>query len=227
MTMNDQDRFEFQEVWTATYAMYRQRVSESMLDLSFGALQNYSIDDVRRGLTAHIRNPDTGQFPPKPADVIKHVSGNSVSAGGEAWAKLDKAIRCVGHYRSVVFDDPKIHAAVERLGGWVQVARTTEKEYPFLRDSFLKLYAGFTHQPPHQFPRKLVGHSEHQNALEDSSFKRGRNMNQPVMIGDKEKARLVYQGGDDRGIAQLHHAGTQQFLESAIPDDPKRIGRSA
>ncbi len=224
--MNDNNRVEFQEVWTATYAMYRQRVSDSMLDLAFGALAPYSIEDVRKGITAHIRNPDTGQFPPKPADVIKHVSGNSQSAGGEAWAKVDRAIRCVGNYRSVVFDDPKIHAAIERLGGWQKVSMTDEKEYPFLRNNFQKLYQGFTVQPPETFPRKLIGTCEHENS-QHSGFKRGRPQDEPVMIGNPEKARLVYQGGGDLGVAQIRQSGTQAYLESTIEKQVQRLGRSA
>ena len=224
--MNDNNRVEFQEVWTATYAMYRQRVSDSMLDLAFGALAPYSIEDVRKGITAHIRNPDTGQFPPKPADVIKHVSGNSQSAGGEAWAKVDRAIRCVGNYRSVVFDDPKIHAAIERLGGWQKVSMTDEKEYPFLRNNFQKLYQGFTVQPPESFPRKLIGTCEHENS-QHSGFKRGRPQDEPVMIGNPERARLVYQGGGDLGVAQIRQSGTQAYLESTIEKQVQRLGRSA
>lgn len=221
--MNDQDRTQFQEVWTATYAMYRQRVSDSMLDLSFGALLPYSIEDVRKGITAHIRNPDTGQFPPKPADIIKHISGNSQSAGGEAWAKVDRAIRCVGNYRTVVFDDPKIHAAIDRLGGWQKISMTDEKEYPFLRNNFLKLYQGFTVQPPETFPRKLIGTCEHENSQHDS-FMRGRSKNEPVMIGDPERARLVYQGGGDQGVAKIRQRGTQEYLESTVDNQVKRLG---
>lgn len=224
--MNDNNRGEFQEVWTATYAMYRQRVSDSMLDLTFGALASYSIEDVRRGITAHIRNPDTGQFPPKPADVIKHISGNSQSAGGEAWAKVDRAIRCVGNYRSVVFDDPKVHAAIERLGGWQKIALTSNDEYPFLQNKFLKLYQGFTIQPPETFPRKLVGSCEHENS-NHSSFQRGRPQDEPVMIGDPERARLVYQGGGEMGVSQIQQKGTKEFLELAVDNQVKRIAGGA
>jgi hypothetical protein len=221
--MNDQDRFEFQDVWTGAYALYGRSVTESMLELSFVALEHYSISDVSRGVTAHIRNPDTGQFAPKPADVIKHISGNSQSAGGEAWAKVDLAVRCIGSHRSVVFDDPKIHAAIERLGGWQKLALTSGKEYPFLQNKFLKLYQGFTVQPPATFPRKLIGTCEHENSLTDT-FGRGHAGDEPALIGDAEKARQVYQAGGDLGVAQISLRGTQTYLESAVSGQIKRIG---
>lgn len=222
MNHNEQDRTAFAEIWTGAYGLYGRTVTNSMLDLSFAALQNFSISDVSRGVTAHIRNPDTGQFPPKPADVIKHICGNSQSAGGEAWAKVDRAIRCVGNYRSVVFDDPKIHAAIDRLGGWQKIALTGNDEYPFLQNKFLKLYQGFTVQPPETFPRKLIGACEHENS-NNSSFQRGRPQDEPVMIGDAEQARLVYQGGGEMGVSQIHHKGTKAFLELVVDNQVKRI----
>lgn len=224
--MNDADREEFQEVWTGAYSLYRQSVSESMLELCFAALQRYSIADVSRGLTAHIRNPDTGQYAPKPADVIKHIGGSSQSAAGEAWAKVDYAIRCIGNYRSVVFDDPKIHAAIERLGGWTKMALTENKEYPFLQNHFLKLYQGFTVQPPTTYPRKLLGTCEHQNSL-SSTFDRGRAKGEPALIGNPEKARLVYQGGGEQGVAQISQRGTEKYLAQTLDNETKRVGGGA
>lgn len=220
--MNTNDRAKFAELWTAAYAVYGKSVSSPMLDVVFSALSSYSLQDVRTGLSGHIKNPDSGQFPPKPADVIKHISGNSQSTAGEAWAKVDYAIRCIGHYRSVVFDDPKIHAAIERLGGWVKLASTDNKEYPFIQNNFLKLYQGFTVQPPQAFPRKLLGVCEHQNS-QVSKFARGKATDQPALIGDSERARQVYQGGKDQGVAKISQTGTQEFLESAIEDQVKRL----
>lgn len=211
--MDNRDKATFVDIWTDTYALYRQRVSPGMLELTFNALCRYSLDEVKRGISAHVKNPDTGQFAPKPADVIRHLQGSSQSASGEAWAKVDYAVRCVGHYRSVVFDDPKIHAAIVRLGGWQKVALTTEDEYPFLRNNFLKLYAGFTVQPPENFPHVLLGVAAHQNSLQ-SEFKRGKDVDQPALIGDKERARLVYHQGGAQGVTQIHHAGTQEFLDA-------------
>lgn len=220
MTRND--RAQFAELWVAAYAVYGKQVSDGMLDVVFNALSAYSLKDIRTGLSGHIKNPDSGQFAPKPADVIKHISGNSQSSAGEAWAKVDYAIRCVGNYRSVVFDDPKIHAAIERLGGWVKVSLTESKEYPYLQNHFMKLYQGFTVQPPEVFPRKLLGTCEHQNA-QQSEFSRGKAKDEPALIGNPEKAREVYQGGGDQGIAQITRDGAGEFLE-LIGDQAKRIG---
>lgn len=100
---------------------------------------------------------------------------------------------------------------------------TEEKEYPFLRNNFQKLYQGFTFQPPESFPRKLIGTCEHENSQHEG-FNRGRPQDEPVMIGNPEKARMVYQGGGDMGVARIQQHGTKEFLELAVDSAAKRIG---
>lgn len=224
--MNTSDMEAFDEIWMQAHEIYGKRPEPRVVYMVFQSLQAFPLADIEHALCRHITNPDTGQYPPKPADIVRLLQGSSQSASGEAWAKVDRAIRCIGNYRSVVFDDPKIHAAIERLGGWQKIALTDEKEYPFLRNNFLKLYQGFTVQPPATFPRKLIGTCEHENS-QHSKFERGRPQDEPVMIGNPERARLVYQGGGDQGVARIRQRGTQEYLESAIEHQVQRLGGGA
>lgn len=223
--MNTNDMEAFDQIWTQAHEVYGKHPEPRVVYMVFQSLISFSLADIEHALCRHITNPDTGQYPPKPADIVRLLQGSSQSASGEAWAKVDYAIRCVGNYRSVVFDDPKIHAAIERLGGWQKIALTDDKEYPFLRNNFLKLYQGFTITPPDSFPRKLIGASEHENS-QQSEFMRGRSKEQPALIGDKEKARLVYQGGGEQGVVRIHHEETEKFLELAVDNDSKRLGQA-
>lgn len=222
--MNTSDLDAFDQVWTQTHEIYGKHPEPRVVYMVFQALIAFSLEDIERALCRHITNPDTGQYPPKPADIVRLIQGSSQSASGEAWAKVDYAVRCVGNYPSVVFDDPKIHAAIERLGGWQKVAMTSGDEYPFLRNNFMKLYQGFTATPPESFPRKLIGTCEHENS-QSSEFLRGRAKSQPALIGDRERARLVYQGGGDQGVVQIHNSNTQQFLELVVDKGSKRVGQ--
>lgn len=221
--MNTNDMEAFDQIWTEAHEVYGRKPEPRVVYMVFQALISFPLQDIERALCRHLTNPDTGQYPPKPADIVRLIQGSSQTTSGEAWAKVDRAIRCVGNYRTVVFDDPKIHAAIDRLGGWQKISMTDEKEYPFLRNNFLKLYQGFTVQPPETFPRKLIGTCEHENSQHDS-FMRGRSKNEPVMIGDPERARLVYQGGGEQGVAKIRQQGTQEYLESAIDNQVKRLG---
>ncbi|ADP96445.1 DUF6475 domain-containing protein [Marinobacter adhaerens] len=221
--MNTNDLEAFDSLWAQAYEIYGKRMEPRVVYMVFQSLIAFSLADIERAISRHVTNPDTGQYPPKPADIVRLLQGSSQSASGEAWAKVDRAIRCVGNYRSVVFDDPKIHAAIERLGGWQKISMTEEKEYPFLRNNFQKLYQGFTFQPPESFPRKLIGTCEHENSQHEG-FNRGRPQDEPVMIGNPEKARMVYQGGGDMGVARIQQHGTKEFLELAVDSAAKRIG---
>lgn len=224
--MNINDLEAFDNLWTEAHSIYGKQPAEPVVYMVFQALQAFSLEDVETALSRHITNPDTGQFPPKPADIVRLIRGNSQSASNEAWAKVDQGIRCVGIYRDVVFDDPKIHAAIERLGGWQKVCMTDEKEYPFLRNRFLSVYQGFSYHPPETFPRKLIGTCSHENG-QAAAFSRGKANDEPALIGNAEKARLVYQGGGDLGVAQIQLQGTKAQLETALEYTVKRIGGEA
>jgi hypothetical protein len=52
---------------------------------------------------------------PKPADIVRNLQGTASDRSLIAWGKLLEAMRRVGAYRSVAFDDGAIHAAVEDM----------------------------------------------------------------------------------------------------------------
>lgn len=56
----------------------------------FRALQRYSLDEVRAGFDAHLRDPERGRFVPVPADVIAQIDGlygqDGRPGSDEAWA---------------------------------------------------------------------------------------------------------------------------------------------
>lgn len=57
--------------------------------LFFKALEPYSLQTVRLAITAHIRDPQRGQFQPTPADIVAQVENNQTAQRPgveEAWA---------------------------------------------------------------------------------------------------------------------------------------------
>jgi hypothetical protein len=42
-------------------------------DIWWTALSKYSMEQVQAGFTAHIADPEHGNYPPKPAHIIKHI----------------------------------------------------------------------------------------------------------------------------------------------------------
>jgi hypothetical protein len=102
---------------------------------------------------------------------------------------LDAAQR-VGAYRSVAFDEPAIHAAIEDVGGWIVMCRTGVDELPHLERRFCASYRAYlapgklTHWPP-----VMLGEADLHNRLH------GYAGCDPVYIGDEAKAREVFATG--------------------------------
>jgi hypothetical protein len=123
-----------------------------------------------------------GQFPPKPADIMRQISGDSGSRSQVAWQRVTDAVKRHGPYASVVFDDPTIHAAVEAVGGWTELGRINEQEWVFVGNRFMQFYKGNC-QRRTPYPTHLKGIAELQNPGKKPDI---------VPIGEVKKCREVY-----------------------------------
>lgn len=197
----------FKQTLAAVYGFYGKDLSASALSIWFAALKSYDLATVADALSRHCVNPDSGQFLPKPADVVRLIDGGSSDAALVAWSKVDRALRTVGPYATVVFDDPLIHYALGNMGGWVHLGQADEKEWPFIRNQFVTLYRGARGRQ-FEYPAKLLGIAEAGNGHQ------GQPVGAPILIGDQERARSILQRGSKapalearpfRDIALPHH----------------------
>lgn len=197
--MDNQDKKEFVRIMTGVAEMYGKKNSQELLQLYFSALEKYDIDDVRRAFNAHVVNPDNGQFMPKPADIVRHIDGSTETAAMLAWSKAIKAVGRVGPWESVCFDDPIIHAVIEEMGGWILFCSMSDNDVPFKSNEFVKRYRGAMLRGNIEYPKKLIGSSEHGNNIA------GYKSKAPMLIGDQQKAQLVLENGSSKkplGIAR-------------------------
>jgi hypothetical protein len=180
---------------TDVLAYYRQPVSEFTLSVWCQALQRYSLEQVRKALTAHATNPDGGHFAPKVADVVRLLEGTHAERALLAWGKVLEAIGAVGAYQDVVFDDPAIHAVIEDLGGWPKVCRGETKDLQFLQHRFCQAHVAYAARGDFQFPRRLLGDRSPDHEYE----RKGLPLPKPALVGDRERALAVFRGGADGG----------------------------
>lgn len=184
------DRKPFRTMLEALAALYTRELSAGVLALYWNALQAYDLGSVRAAFDRHVKNPDTGQFFPKPADVVRMLEGTTVDAAAHAWAKVERAMRSVGGHVDVVFDDATIHRVVEDMGGWPKLCMTLETDLPFRAKDFQTLYRSYALRreiPSH--PPLLIGRFSMQNMQE------GHPVQPPVLIGDAQACELVRIGG--------------------------------
>lgn len=199
MALQHTDRGTFAAMLSAVAAIYGREMSPQVIAIYWAALSAYDLPAVRQALDRHVKNPDSGQFMPKPADVIRMLGGSTQDAALVAWAKVERAIRTVGGYASVVFDDPLIHAVLDEMGGWVRLCDTRTDELPFRAKEFENRYRGFALRrevPPYR--ARLAGRAETANAA------LGYDELDLVLIGDEAACRRVMAGAVARTGALTH-----------------------
>jgi hypothetical protein len=187
--MDNDDRGEFQALLSDAMAFYRQDVSTFTLGVWWQACAPFDLAQVRRALTAHALDADRGQYPPRPADIVRALQGTTVDRALMAWAQANEAAQRVGAYASVVFDDAATHAAISDCGGWTTFCRTDLDELPHLQRRFCEAHRMYTKQQAFPYSPRLVGDHEATNAL------RGHPVAHPVLIGNPHRCAAVLTGG--------------------------------
>lgn len=212
--MNKTELGKFAELWAGMAEMYGKSVSDAVIAMAYAALEKYDLADIRRAINAHVADPTRGQFLAKPADLILHMDGDPESRALQAWTKAEQAIGRVGPHQDVVFDDIAIMAAIEDMGGWIQLCAVTEPELPFRRQEFVKRYKGYLNRPPQQHAAKLIGIASSENMQRFPNFK-----SDPVLIGNPQQALLVHQTGGARtgNVISLSALTDKLQLPKVIP----------
>ena len=195
----------FAALMIAVGELYGKILSKPMIQLHWQALSMYSLSDVRTALQAHICNPDSGQFFPKPADLIRQLEGGAETQALKAWTKVESAIEHIGAYQSLAFDDPLIHAVIEEMGGWVKLCTVTLKELPFRSLEFQKRYQGLVPKTHFRYPPYLSGLIEQENVC------KGYAAPEPWLVGDPQKIQALIQGGSPRPALCRPPASIQQL----------------
>ncbi len=204
------DDFElFAEMWIQAWAICGKTPTAGAIRFSFEVLRGYDARDIGEALAAHATDPDSGQYPPKPADVVRHLRGGKAHRAVRAFDLAITAAGRAGPYRSAVFDDPLIHAVISDTGGWVSwcqqdLGERGEKR-GFAERDFCKRYEGYLLRPPANYPRKLIGITESGNT------QRGYlgAIQAPTLIGDPDLAEQVFLGGADRRLSIEHQQEAQ------------------
>ena len=210
--MNQADFEKFREGIEGVHSFYGKEVSAFALDVWWNALRAYDLSAVIDSFNRHLMNPDSGQWLPKPADIVKMFGGRTQDRALMAWSKVDKAVRCVGNYESVAFDDPLIHRVLQEMGGWIGMGQKTEDDWPFVAKEFENRYRGYAmRSETPDYPPVLIGIAQAHNE------QKGHKSDLPRLIGNAEQAGLVMAGGSKFNLIGFSRASesTMKMLEKA------------
>lgn len=205
MTQDDFDTFTDALITNAD--IYGKTLSPKAISIYFGSLMGYEINVVLEAFSRHMQNPDSGQFMPKPADIVRMAQGSTQDNAYAAWSIVEQALRSIGSYTTVVFDDPLIHKTITELGGWIKLCHAQEKDLPFIARDFEKIYRGYkSRNEVPDYPRTLLGVHEAEN------WQKGFNAEPPTLIGrDKTKALAVMGGGSNKP-ALIHRRASEDEM---------------
>lgn len=165
MTTNDQEKFTQGLMILAE--VYNRKLSSLLLHTYWSCLKKYSYVVFEATLWDFLKNPDYAKRNfPSPADWIKAIEGDTTSKSLMAWTEIISSIRYVGHYESVVFSDPVMHAVIHDMGGWIHLCQLSERDLIFAQKEFERRYQNYySRKKLMKAPHYLTGKIEHQNTL--------------------------------------------------------------
>jgi len=185
--MNIKDRVLFCELLTGVAELYNKPLTHNALDIYWNILEKYPPEKIKQALNLHIENPDSGQFMPKPADILRYIEMSHTARAMRAWDKVVAAMSRVGAYNSIMFDDPLIHIIINEMRGWVAVCHD-EQKIPFIAQEFQRRYMMYLlYSPSSPAPLYLAGIYEYQNRLHGFLD----HIPKPIPFGDKEMKLLI------------------------------------
>jgi hypothetical protein len=195
LKLKQSDYPEFVRLLSEVLGYYRQDSSKFTTALFWNACQPFDLEQVEKAMQSHCTDAEYGVFAPKVADMVRVLAGTTTDRAALAWGKVLEAMSSVGAYSDVVFDDPAIHAAVEDVGGWVKICRSQTDELSYLQHRFALAYKAYAGRPTFEFQRRLIG-----DRSPDRDYEmRGLPLPKPAIVGDVDKARAVYRGGNVGG----------------------------
>lgn len=210
--MNQEDFQKFHEGIEGVHSFYNKELSAFALDVWWNALKAYDLSAVIDSFNRHLMNPDSGQWLPKPADIVKMFGGRTQDRAMQAWSKVDRAVRHVGNYESVAFDDPLIHRVIHEMGGWIGFGQKTEDDWPFVAKEFENRYRGYAMRSEvPDYPPVLIGIADAHNSG------KGLKTDLPRLIGNASAAEVVMTNGSTVNLIGMARASesAMKMLEAA------------
>lgn len=197
MTPAEKDKF--LDVLQGVHDFYGKDMSKFAVSVWAMACETFDVQQVSKALSAHLMDPERGQFMPKPADIVRQLQGTNTDRSLIAWGKVLDAMQRVGAYSSVCFDDGVIHASITDMGGWMQLCRSKTDDLPFLQKRFCDGYKAYANRGDVAYPAVLLG----EHAISNGA--KGYRSALPVLIGNPAKAEKVRLAGVNGPKTQITH----------------------
>ena len=134
--MRDDDKKAFAEMMAAGCAVYdRKPMEKAALQMYWQLLTRFEIADVQAAMQRHM---ERSEWFPKPADLIKQITGESGKNAITLWTRIISNLER-GNYDLDQFDG-KARNALQAIGGMKQLGLTSYDVLDFKRKAFIEAY---------------------------------------------------------------------------------------
>lgn len=132
-----QDKTRFSMVMTMLSESTRQPLSKVTLDMWWRMFESISDDAFEQACMRHLQ---ASKWMPAPSDIFEQLDGKLSEKAMYAWNLVYEAIKRVGSWESVLFEDYVIHMVLADMGGWIRLCESTTDELVFVAKEFQKRY---------------------------------------------------------------------------------------
>ena len=166
--MQDSDKNNFTELMTGIGELYSKEITKPLLRIYFTAFNQLTIEQVDKAIASHITDTSTaGTFFPKPADIIRQITGTdkqrteTVASKAEiAWSSIEGQVFSIGSYQSPKIEDRQAMGALKAMGGWIKLCGSTVEQLTWKKKEFIELYKTFEQTPIEMLPGNMPGRIE-------------------------------------------------------------------
>ncbi len=182
--MTDADRTAFVECMQSLCSAFRVEADKPLLRAYWRALSDLDAEAIVTACDEALRQM---RFMPRPAELRAFVNGATAEDMSLlTWPIVMRAIAAVGPYHAPAFDDARIAAAVDMIGGWVHLCELSAEELErFYRGRFLEAYRAACRT--NVSVRPLLGiHDQDKDALPSPEAIAKRLQDQAASLRDQE-----------------------------------------
>lgn len=162
------NRIEFVKGISLLTSAIGRQMPDEQIAAWYALLKNPTGEQLQRGIVETLRTHRFAGFPPVGTVLSNAGIGGTAKDGAlRAWLAVREAIRKVGGYDSVTFDDPTVNAVLRGFGPWDKITETPVDELKWLKKEFVDQYQAFCGRTlPEELTRRLSGVFEASHARE-------------------------------------------------------------
>jgi hypothetical protein len=155
--MSQDEKLLLSEKIVSMLGIYGRTASVDVIDIWLTVLSEHDLREVLTAMSRYVGDPELGRYPPTPAGIRALLVPGIKAQALRAFDAVVDAIKAIGPYEHVAFDDPAIHLVVEDLGGWAAVNAWTDDDLKYRQNDFVARYEGHVRAPGHAHVPVLRG----------------------------------------------------------------------